>query len=250
MFRLLLPCVVTAGSILVDNLIRDPHAETTDEDIRLIQNLKQVFALDNSLLDVFNEIERIAHHVLRRIAQPPMLSQIPEHRQPFFSQSSTPQQWTLPFGVTDDQYVARPISSYDPSFSLPQPLPGAAFSEQTSLPISQPYSMSPQYTYPFQHTDPAVSSSIGNAQGPIIPPNTMQAHHEQASESRWSRPNRSPTLPQPTMQSPSQQQYSWTGSTGPWETRHQSPQQPGQSPQRPHRGRHKKQQSSTRGSHQ
>lgn len=258
-FRLLLPCVVTAGSILVDNLIRNPYAETADGDMQLLQNVRQSFNVNNSISEVLTEFERISQHALRRIAPSPILSRIPESQQSqFFPQSATPQQWALPFRTTEEHFVARPISSYDPTFSLTSSMPATSFSQPNS--VSQPYSLAPQYTYPYEQTDPAMSSSMASVGQPIIPQSTIQSHnvmstrYDQSSPSLWGQPGTTSSLSQPVMQSSSQPPYNWQGSTTTWEQQPQPllpppPQpRPQQSPSRPHRGRHKKQPSSTRGS--
>ena len=261
-FRLLLPSIVTAGSILVDNLIRDPSATLADGDLHLLQNLKESLGTDSPASQPLNDYEHIALAVLGRLAPPPPVPRISEHP-PFFAQATTSQQWDQSFQTSSNPYVALPISPYDTTFHLQS---SNNFSHTT--PISQPYpSISPQYTFPpYPPPEPSTSPSMANIRQPMIPTlpmipshHTMQSRQDQEGASHWGATGTVSTQ-QATMhhhqQQQQQQQYPWPG-TASWEPlpppQPPQPLQPPHSPtpaSRPPRGSgHVKRQSRSRGSH-
>ena len=254
-FRVLLPAIVTAGSILVDNLIRDPSATSADADLQLLQNLKGSLGTGSPSFQPLSDYEHIALAALQRLAPPPPIPRISEHP-PFFTPTSTPQQWDHPFQSSTNPYVAVP---FDATFQS-----NNNFSHSASM--SQPYpSISAQYTFaPYQSPEPATSSSMANVRQTIIPTSqmiqaqhTMQSRQGEAGASHWGGTG-SLSIHQhsPQQQHRQQPQYSWAG-TAPWETlpppQPTQPSQPPQSPQaasRPPRGSgHVKRQSRSRGSH-
>src|SRR5579859_3964311 len=87
--RLLPACIITAGSILVDNLIRDPFAENADEDLRLMQNMKQLMGhfdrfMSQPVENALNELENIANYALHRNTSSTSAIQLPEGSMTFY----------------------------------------------------------------------------------------------------------------------------------------------------------------------
>ena len=255
-FRVLLPAIITAGSIIVDNLVREPSSTSAEGDLQLLQNLKESLGTDSPSSQSLSDYEHIALAALQRLGPPSPMPRISEHP-PFFQQTTTPQQWDHSFQTSTNPYIALPISGFDATF------PQSSNNFLHSASIAQPYpSMPAPYTFPqYQSPESAASSSMANVHQPIIPASqmiqshhTIQSHQGEGGASHWG--GTGSISSQPTMQhSPQQQhrqhpQYSWTG-TAPWETLPppQTPQPP-QPASRPPRGSgHVKRQSRSRGSH-
>ena len=245
-FRLLPPCTITAGSIIVDNLIRDPHADSAEEDLRLLQNVKQAIeaSIDNALarplIDALGELERIALRAVRPDA-PPQLTRIPESQsQVFFPPGpSTSQPWQLYAPPDETSYVAGPIG-YDMPFPEQTATSTSLYPQQTSVMPSytQPQ---PQLSYTFQPTPstgttmPHMGQHMPSSPTIIQHPHDLHSSYHQPTSLQWGQ-NSNTGLTHPIMQPPSQQQYPY--SSPPWISNVPNP--PPQSPTRTPRGGHKK----------
>jgi len=242
-FRLLPPCTITAGSIIVDNLVREPHGTAAEDDLRLLQNVKQAIeaSIDNALarplIDALNELERIALRALRPDA-PPQLAQIPETQSPaFFPPGPSSQSWHL-YTPQDEAYVAGPIG-YEMPYQEQTATSSALYQQPTSVMSSYAQTQS-QLSYPFQPAQSSATTMSHMSQHMPSPPTIIQHPHDihspyQQTSLPWGQ-NSNTGLTHPIMQPPSQQQYPYPGQQWISNVPNPSP----QSPTRPHRGGHKK----------
>jgi hypothetical protein len=272
----LLPAViVTASTILVDNIIRTPFAETAGTDLELLQN---VISLEQRYDDIIwqpsvpslKELEGIANTALGGISSisvpPSALSRTsaPQLAPVYQPQPSTTQQWNtehLSYDNPEDQFLAGPIS-YDSSYPVSATLqsPHSQFHSSGGIPVyGGPTSPPFQVPYQLGETDPSVMANLRQQvisappdvqhqfriQSPLLqgfPPQTMSGH--------WRR-NSSAEVMQSTLHQEQRHGSQWTVGSGSYDPPSRPPPpQPTPTPTRPARGGHKKQSSrSSRGSH-
>lgn len=247
-FRLLPPCTITAGSIIVDNLIRQPHSNSTDDDLRLLQSVKQAIeasvdrALARPLIDALNELERIAVRALRPDATP-QLSRIPETQSPVFFPPgpSTSQSWHSYTPPAELSFVAGPID-YGMPFPEPPTSSSGLYQQQSTTPILQPYAQShPQLQYQFPPAETSTTSLPHVGQHMTSPatiiqhPQDIHSPYQQTTSLQWGQ-NSNTGLTHPIIQPPSQQQYPYPSQQ--WISNVSNPPPP--SPTRTTRGGHKK----------
>ena len=245
--RLLPPCTITAGSIIVDNLIRDPQANSTVEDLQLLRAVRQTIeasvdrALSRSLINTLNELERIAVHAIQREA-PSQLSRIPDTQSPVFyaSEPSTSQPWTHSYATPNDlSFVAAPMG-YGISFQQQTPSSSGLYQQQAPNPAMQSYAQPPpELHYQFQPAESTGPSLAQHVRQHIASPPTIIQHPQDIHSSYQPMPwgqNSSTGLGHSILQPPSQQQYSYPGQQ--WISNISNPPPP--SPTRSTRGGHKK----------
>ena len=243
-FRLVPPCTITSASIIVDNLIRQPHEDSAEEDLHLLQNVRQAIeaSIDNALarplLVSLNELERVALYAIRR--DTPQLSRIPESQTHLYFPPgpSTSQPWQS-YGT--DNFVAGPLA-YGMQFQEGAAPSSGLYQEQLT-PVMQSYASTHQQIQ-YQFTSPETAGTSMPHLGPhtassasiIQHPQDIQSSYPQTTTLQWGQ-NSTTGLSHPIMQPPSQQQqYPYPGPS--WAPNVPNP--PPQSPTRTTRGGHKK----------
>lgn len=189
----LYPCALSASSILIDNLLRDPFAATAEPDLGLIHNMRQIFPADSPLIPIVEEFIGIGLTANRRI-RPTPLPQIPEQStSALFQQPNTQVQWPQ-FDVQDPNFLSLEMqSAYGQGYSLnPSVSPAAQYQAETSsaastFSVPQFSGISPHLTYPFQQTEnPAYTSLASVPPTPFIPqpPSPAKSSSHRRTQSR------------------------------------------------------------------
>lgn len=241
LFRLLPPCIITAGSILVDNMMRDIFAKTTDGDYQLLGNISQVIQenteapLSRAVLEALHDLRLIARLAFQPTSSPSSLPRVPEQQTQFFQPSTS----YIPYQTPGDRFVAGPM--YDTTF-LSTSLPSTSFQPTSSINQSYP-TLQPAYPFQFATTEGGATSTLRPQIGPaqvMQQSSGIQPHPQSGMEPHWTR-NSVAEIAQPPIQASNTQQYTWaTGTPDQWE---HPP-----SPSRPARGTgHKKRPSRARG---
>jgi len=203
---LLYPGVLTAASILVDNLLRAPFAASAEADLELIHNMRQIFPATAPLITVVEEFINIGLTANRQI-RPAPLPQIPE--QPattMFEQTSAQVPWHQ-FEVQDPDFLGLQMpSGYGQDYSLNPSVPTSApyQSGTSSAPPTfqvQPFSgISPHLTtFPFPPSEnPSFTSMPPVPNPPYVPQppspakgpshRRTQSRPEMSSRSAWMGP--------------------------------------------------------------
>ena len=166
-------CILTAGSIIIDNIIREPAASTVDADLHLIQNIRQFVEQKNLtrlLLTSLAELQQIGSAAVRSVSVlSPSLTKISEGQPASFYNIQLPQ-WSLgelQFGNT--QFIAEPLSAGLDPFAL------SHTSQYQSPPIiGSPYGQ--QLPFPFSSAESGVSMA---AIAPHVSPSPPILHQRQ-----------------------------------------------------------------------
>lgn len=253
--RLLPACSITGGTILVDNILRDPFAETVDDDLRLLQNIRRLMEnfdrfmshpMESALIELENFVNVALHRPILSLPTAVQLSDAPP--QPYFAvqpEISGPwDQGNEPYVAPDERYVAGPIAPY----GMPFPQPSQPPSQSTSsYDFTIASSISPSMMYPFQRPDtgPAGLQHYGQ----VVPPSTsmldpqqsLQSPLQQGIQQQWG-PQFIAEFPAATAENQQGQGQAWAGMPG--QVGQTSPQRSGI---RQHRGKHQKRPSRSRG---
>src|SRR5579859_782852 len=174
--RLLPACIITGGTILVDNILRDPFAGSVDDDLQLLQNIRRLIEnfdrfmsrpMESALIELENFVNVALDRPILSLPAAVQFSEAPP--QPYFSvqpeMSGSWDQGNAPYSAADERYVAVPIAPYEMSFPQPsQPPPPSTSSYGFGIASS----ISPSMVYPFSRagTGPASLQYYGQAGSP------------------------------------------------------------------------------------
>jgi hypothetical protein len=246
-FRLLSAGIVTAATIVVDNILQAPFSETVTTDLELLQNLKRSLEqnydnyMSQPLVSSINELERIANPALRGITgisvRPSALSRASTSQQPhvYQPQPTTSQQWDtghLSYDNPEEQYVAGPIA-YDPAYSV-SPIQSLhnQYNPSALAPMyGGPASPSFETPYPITESDPSVGDSL-RRQMISAPPDVqhqyrvgspLQQGFQQRTSAHWRR-NSSAEVTQSTLQHGQIRGTVLTSGSESWDTQARPPQ--------------------------
>ena len=265
-FRILTPFVVTAGSVIVENLIRDPFSSTAAQDLQLLQNARETVQQNpedptrQPTITILSELERLANTAsqgnIPAASAASAASVISEPPQIFQPQATPSGSWDpLSYMPHEDQFVAQPMEAYQPNFPLPASLSAPTFQSSTPMPQSYPL-LNPPFAYQYQPPDTGGLSAVTQVRQemrtapPIIQRQPGLQHSPQRSNltSHW-RSDSATDITQSTLPSAPQPQFdqSWPPT---WDMPQPPPPpqpQPPASPTRPPRGGHRRRQSRARG---
>ena len=206
MFRIICPCATTACSVLVDNFTRDPFSRDVDQDLQLLQEVRQLIQniVDNTLfqplLGPLNDLERLALATLKK--QPTRT--LPQLTEGGYLEPSTSSSMLYQGDFHNSPQFFD--TSFSPPFQLPMstsirnpPFPAPSSVGQTYPAISEHY----QYQ---QFPSAESSSAMAALQRPITSSPSLVSPHQQAIQSQvqgttsqWP-PGSISELPPPAMQ--------------------------------------------------
>jgi len=184
-FSIFPTCILTAGSIIVDNLIRDPMADDAETDLGLLAHVRRLVEqnfdqnLRRSLVAAISELQQISNTALRHAPTfSPQLPRIPESQQSPFFNPQLPQLYFGDIQFPDDPFVAAPLSgssTFPPAQASGFPAPpiiGSPYGQQLDIqfpPAESSLSMGSTRP-PMTAATPILQQPVPHVQSPSFPP--------------------------------------------------------------------------------